>query len=260
MIKLTQEAIKDILSIVDRANLQELDINEDNFDDLCDNCFGNGVLYTDSGVSKGVLFLEDYPNLVVKIPFTCCADEDRECSYYSSEEDDETAWTQEYLDIGFDSAWQSLPDYLQDKLERRWDYCEVETLLFADAIDEGVSDFFAETVLIGFSHDHPVYVQKKARIYGEQSEYNDHELLFIRNAMETIKKEMVAYDNSLNVDDSFIAAPSEWIIDFYLYYGAKELVNLCHFIAETGIEDLHPDNVGYINHRPVITDYASFNS
>ena len=260
MIKRTKEAIKDILSIVDRANLQELDINEDNFEELCDNCYGNGVIKFDSGVSKGVLFLENYPDIVIKIPFTSCSDYDRSYSYRQIEEDGETGWTREYLDGHFDSAWQSLPDYLQDKLERHWDYCEVETLLFADAIDEGVSGFFAETVFIGFSHDHPVYVQEKARIYGGQSEYNGYELLFIRNGMETIKKEMVAYDNSLNVDDSLFAAPSEWIIDFYLYYGAEELIHLYRFITETGIEDLHFDNVGYINHRPVITDYASFNS
>ena len=267
MIKLTQKEIKDILSIVDRADLQGMNINEDNFYDLCDGCFGNGVLYTDSGVSKGVLFLEDYPNLVVKIPFTCCGDDDRAYSYHFSEKDGETTWIREYYDGSFDSAWQSLPDYLQDKLERQWDYCEVETLLFADAMDEGVSDFFAETLLIGYSNGHPVYVQEKARIFQGESEYDDYgeydpktSTAILKSRINMIKEEMANYDKSFHVDGIYFSAPRKWIVDFYLYYGVKEIIRLYNFISNTGIEDLHGENVGYINHRPVITDYASFNS
>lgn len=258
MIKLTQKEIKDILSIVDRANLQGTNINEDNFDDLCDDCFGNGVLYTDSGVSKGVLFLEDYPNIVVKIPFTTGGEE--YCRSYHTDADGDTYITYSRYSESFDFAWESLPDYLQDKLERQWDYCEVETLLFNDAIKENVSDFFAETLFIGFSNGHPIYVQEKARIFQGESEYNYYEGGWVRKSAEMVKKEMIAYDSSFTMDNIFFPAPLAWMVDFYLYYGIEELIRLYRFIDNTGIEDLHGENVGYINHRPVITDYASFNS
>jgi len=259
MVELTQKEIKDILSIVDRADLSDdADINEDNFEYIFDRCWGNGVYRFDSGVSKGVLFLDDYPNIVVKIPFT----ESGEGYYrsYYTDEDGNTCITYNSCSESFDSAWQSLPPRLEDKLVRNWDYCEVETILFDDACLNGVDAFFAETVLIGYSHGHPVYVQERARIYEGEAEYKEdekeQEAFHLYNE---IKAELKEY---LGIKDCQIRwrSPRKWIVDFYLYYGIKEVAALWKYLEDTGIEDLHSSNVGYINHRPVITDYASFNS
>lgn len=260
MVKLTQKEIKDILSIVDRADLSDdADINEDNFEYVFDRCWGNGVCRFDSGVSKGVLFLDDYPNIVVKIPFTGGSEEHYR-SYYTDENGD-ICITYNCYSESFDSAWQSLPSRLEDKLVRKWDYCEVEAILFDDACRNGVDAFFAETVFIGYSHGHPVYVQEKARIYEGEAEYKEDEKeeeAF--HLYREIKAELKAYLGIKDCQVMWMHSPSKWIVDFYLYYGIKEVAALWKYLEDTGIEDLHNSNVGYINHRPVITDYASFNS
>lgn len=260
MVKLTQKEIKDILSIVDRADLSDdANINKDNFECIFDKCWGNGVCRFDSGVSKGVLFLDDYPNIVVKIPFTGGGEK-----YYRSYYTDEDGGTcVSYIDYveSFDSAWQSLPPRLEDKLIRNWDYCEVETILFNDARKHNVDSFFAETIFIGYSHGHPVYVQEKARIYEGEAEYKEDEKeQEAFHLYQEIKAELKEYLDIKDCQIIWTHSPSEWIVDFYLYYGIKEVAALWKYLEDTGIEDLHFSNVGYINHRPVITDYASFNS
>ena len=263
MVELTQKEIKDILSIVDRADLSDdAYINEDNFEYIFDRCWGNGVCRFDSGVSKGVLFLDDYPNIVVKIPFTGGGEEYYR-SYYTNEDGD-TCITYNCCSESFDSAWQSLPSRLEDKLIRNWDYCEVETILFNDARKHSVDNFFAETIFIGYSHGHPVYVQEKARIYEGEPEYEEgmeeDEARRAFHLYHEIKAELKEYLDIKNCQIVWMHSPSKWVIDFYLYYGIKEVAALWKYLEDTGIEDLHASNVGYINHRPVITDYASFNS
>ena len=252
---------KYILSIIDKANLSdETHLNEDNFEYIFDNCWGNGIYSFDSGVSKGVLFLNEYPDIVVKIPFTEGTYSSYSRAYYT-DEDGNTCRTYNYSSSSFDSAWQSLPPRLEDKLLRYWDYCEVETILFEDAKQAGVDKFFAETVYIGDSHGHPVYIQEKARIYDGQAEYEENdESNEIHNFYNTIKAELKHYLQLKDSQIMWMHCPKEWIVDFYLYYGIEELAALWKYLEDTGIEDLHSSNVGYINHRPVITDYASFNS
>ena len=53
---------------------------------------------------------------------------------------------------------------------------------------------------------------------------------------------------------------AEWLCDFEEYYGEQKLYALMRFLQEFHIGDLHYDNFGYINDRPVITDYSDFQS
>jgi len=262
MIRLTQKEIKDILSIVERANISiDTHINEDNFEHIFDRCWGNGVWNFDAGVSKGVLFLNDYPDIVVKIPFS----EGGEASYrsYYTNEDGNTCCTYNLFNESFTSAGQSLPPRLEDKLVRNWDYCEVETILFEDACRAGVDSFFAETVLIGYCNGYPVYVQEKARIYEGESEYGyeqEYDSKGLQQLWAEIKKEVEECLQLNEFDYLWFGIAKEWLIDFYLYYGAEALGSFWEYLEDTCIDDLHCSNIGYINHRPVVTDYASFNS
>lgn len=41
-------------------------------------------------------------------------------------------------------------------------------------------------------------------------------------------------------------------------YGRKVCVNLCEFVRQYKINDLHRNNIGYINDRPVILDFSGY--
>lgn len=41
-------------------------------------------------------------------------------------------------------------------------------------------------------------------------------------------------------------------------YGKKVAKALCEFVQENGINDLHNENIGYKNNRPVILDFSGY--
>ena len=43
------------------------------------------------------------------------------------------------------------------------------------------------------------------------------------------------------------------------WYGENEIEKLLKFINDEKINDLHSGNLGYLNDRPVIVDYAGYN-
>lgn len=262
MIKLTRKDIENILSIINKTDLRYFnELNETNFEEAVDVYAMYDYLesYDITGASKGVLFLNDYPDLVVKIPFNCGAPYTVSVSINNSSMNT-SSYTYREVSDRFESAWQSLPKDLQNELNHDWDYCEVETILYDAAKEREVEEYFAETIYIGEVQGFPVYVQEKARIYNGESEYKWDFSLEEMQQYKEIKskvKEYLAYEEWESLD---LGMPTGWAIDFYLYYGLADLVELFLFLSNNCIDDLHSGNVGYINHVPVIIDYASFHS
>lgn len=278
--KITKQDKEKILSFFDRCSFSTNDeINEENFDIYIEDNFPKGELqWSSCGISKAVFSFVSFPNLVVKVPFNCsesgepeyrdtmdsygnwtCVPNSNSCSYFSH----------------FNSTRYSLPQELQSKVSREWDYCEVETILFRHAQKSAVESFFAETVFIGYisGTDYPVYVQELARIYDDVGDIDEDRrgaVLTDTNNRDAIYREFKYPVRDIVTDYFkqrgneelcwyFIDLPDDWAIDCYLYYSLEELYALCSFLRKAGISDLHHENVGYINHRPIITDYASFN-
>lgn len=242
MLNITMEIRKNILAKFDGVCLDGA-LTELNWEDVI---IGNmkGVPYrTASGVSRCVFMFPDFPNLVVKIPFTGSGTED----------EDEYDYNEPYEDFYCASFGCG-----EHKLKRKWDYCEAEITVYKDAVTSGVSDFFAETVCIGEIDNHPIYVQEIATIYYDvyfdyECEYSTEEKK--RNRSSIMEKS----NNSLSEDDCWIVGQT-WLAAFIEEYGITAAIDLITFLKSEGVDDLHSENLGFIDDKPVIVDYASFNS
>ena len=279
---ITDKNIKTILSYFKGINITaDDDINNDNYLDFFTFApdVQKKIKWTNSGVSKLVFNFSTFPDIVVKIPFTSysCSKTESRYTYIKTTDGHYIAVTNSayYLSESFENTYLSAPVGMEKEIQRCWDYCEVETLLYQYAEQHNSEQFLAETRLIGFigeDNDYPVYVQDIARIYDHCGElcYNLRNAYDINKSRKFYSLEEKSFDKMVedyfilqgkkNVIYTFYSLYKAWAIDFYLYYGLRELLQLCVFIANSGISDLHSENIGYINHRPALIDYASFNS
>lgn len=287
MVKLSEkdkEALLDIFAPSKYSISINDDINQDNYDNYIQYEYGT-IETENNGVSKAVYFPKAFPNIVVKIPLTSGPEEKywfSNGSYYTADGDATARHTQyeyEWRGERFSCTSDSIPSYLDIELKYDWNYCEIEEVLFKEAKKKGVGKFFAQTILIGDVNGYPVYVQERGRVFdlrderplsekekreGYQRQYSDiftmemqtnywHELI-------DIYKEYCKENHCRCRDYMLRQLPDMWLVDFYLYWGAKNLHKLLVFLDEYYIDDFHNENVGYINHIPVIIDYSSFHS
>lgn len=176
-----------------------------------------------NGISKACILLDDVP-YVLKIPF----------NFYEEEYD------RDWYDV------ESEPFSKANNDNRfYWDYCLSEVLNYRKAKKEGVNEFFCKTRLLGFVNEHPIYIQQRAvpffviREIERQSERSKRMIDYCR------RKDFGTFN-------------PVWQAEAFNYYGKKKFDKLMTFLDECGIYDLHTENVGYIDDRPVIFDYSDF--
>lgn len=253
MLQITNEMKKDILAKFDGVNLSG-NLTELNWEDVIKRNM-KGVPYkTASGVSKCVFMFRDFPNLVVKIPF----------SGYGTDIEEDLGSEEPYEDYS-NVDEEPYEDYSNAALGcgghallRDWDYCEAETTVYNDALRAGVADFFAETVYIGAIDNHPIYIQEIATIYANV--YYDYAGKYTREERREYRSKAVSASNSTITDDDCWIVNQTWFSELIEEYGAAAASKLIAFLIDEGVDDLHIDNLGFIDGKPVIVDYSSFNS
>ncbi len=222
-----------ILDSLDDCIFEEL--TTENFESLIfDYCnldfFANNFA---TGASKGVLFLKDDDSKVVKIPL----------SHYESEVwNDEGEGNWEYKVIPFHGASCSNGN--------SWDYCRLECDIYEKAKEAGLEKYFLKTQCIGSVNSHPIYTQEKA----------DNTLFEVKN---------YAYDGDFGLPelkkkhegiDIYMIDP-QWVYDFISFYGIDELVKLQDFLRENKLDrDLHSENIGYRDGKPILIDYSDYHN
>ena len=184
-----------------------------------------------TGASKVVLHFEE-TDFVIKVPFNgteepCCEDDGE---FYD-----------EYEFIPFSGTG----GYWDDN---RWDYCNVEVKRFQAALDEKVNECFLETKYIGSVNNYPIYAQKFAEIYC----YGDRDYEHSNKADDLNKTSSICSSHHVE------CFHTNWLTDVRKYYGEEFLLKLLCFIKNYRIRDLHSENFGYIDGRPIIIDYAGF--
>lgn len=242
MLQITNEMKEDILAKFDGVNLSGI-LTELNWEDVIEREMKGVPYQTASGVSKCVFMFRDFPNLVVKIPFSGCGT------------DIEEDWDNEKPYEDYSCAALGCGGHT---LQRNWDYCEAEVTVYNDALLAGVSDFFAETVYIGAIDNYPIYVQEIATIYADV--YYDYEGKYTREEKRAYRSKAVSASNSTITENDCWIVNQTWLSEFVEEYGAVAASNLIAFLRDEGVDDLHSENLGFIDGKPVIVDYSSFNS
>ena len=73
-----------------------------------------------------------------------------------------------------------------------------------------------------------------------------------------IDKEDYEKVNTLRKKYDFHSINDDWMLDFLIYYGEEMFKKLADFIFDENIYDLHNGNIGYLNGRPCLVDYSSY--
>lgn len=182
-----------------------------------------------NGATKSVIIPieEDY---VVKIPY----------SGYFTDYYNENTETRDYGYVDFVGANNTCND---------WDYCLREVEVYSLAKEFGVEQFFCKTELMGTVNNYPIYAQEKAVIWEYIRNYDDY--------LEEDKKEMrnILMQTAGGYSSAFLC----WLCDCMKWYGKAMITSFLEFLDDNYIRDLHSANLGYVNKRPVIVDYAGFN-
>jgi hypothetical protein len=130
-----------------------------------------------------------------------------------------------------------------------WDYCESETILYESAKKFKVEEFFLETEFVGFSCGYPIYKQEKGISFSASDRFS-----------AAITVEECSKAREMCSKSHIAQLPAKWVRDAIECYGEKRVKELLDFIYEEDIEDLHDDNLGYCNSKPIILDYSNFSS
>lgn len=173
----------------------------------------------ETGASKGVIVFHLY-DFVFKISFTTPNE-------YSYSYDNEGSPVGKHY-YGYDT-----------------NYCELETKIYDQACEEGLSEVFAEEYLIGNINGTQVYCQEKATQVGPK----------YLPAEETRTEEYKHFSESTRYMGTDVS--SSWLYDVFKAYGLSFVQNLINFI-EDNFNDCHNGNIGYINNKPVLIDYSGF--
>lgn len=211
----------------------------------------------DCGVSKGVLIFSDL-DFVVKIPFAGHFDyieshyEDRNGDWVNS------SYKTERTDASTcGRRWVEGEDYFENfsgaACENHWDYCEVEAIRYRHAEQANIAVLFAKTEWIGNVHKYPIYIQERCNMFQEESTSNQERY---KSRTKSDYEEV----NTLRNKYDFHSIDDNWVLDFLIYYGEEMFKKLADFIFNEDIYDLHNGNIGYINGRPCLVDYSSYNS
>lgn len=131
-----------------------------------------------------------------------------------------------------------------------WDYCNLETAIYQEAVKRGLGAYFAEEGVMGFLDDgHPVYYQQRCKILYDMEEYN------VRS--EEYKRRSVTSRAACDRIKAY-CFNEWWIADFIRIYGEEEFKRLSDFLDEMDIGDLRSANIGYYGDMPVLVDYSGF--
>lgn len=209
----------------------------------------------DCGVTKGVLIFSDL-NFVVKIPFAGSGGYVE--SHYENRYGD---WVDSRYETERTNAstcgrrWVEAEDCFEQfsgaDCENGWDYCEVEATRYCHAEQANVAILFAKTEWIGDIREYPIYIQERCQMFREESTSNQEKY-------QSRTKADYEKVNTLREKYDFHSINDDWMLDFLIYYGEEMFKKLADFIFNENIYDLHNGNIGYLNGRPCLVDYSSY--
>jgi len=146
----------------------------------------------------------------------------------------------------FDGAFEPEEDAYKE-LQGSWNYCQREEEIYNLAKEYHVAEFFAQVKQIDNFENYPIYLQPYANI-GSKSmislEDDARKVVKVRKFCEEM---------------GFYAFNTRWMADALEYYGFSKVKEFCFFMNKFYLnDDLHEENIGYIDNRPVLVDYGGY--
>lgn len=251
-VKLLVELFDNTITNFDRRTSSDAEDLEEALMNITDNKLSEEFEWIGaSGASKFVMVMQNKP-FVVKIPFTgsYCDDYDYcESQYCVYDSQGNSVWRP---NPNYDSNYDSYFEYECGE-DGGYDYCATEVSIYNTAKEQypGAELFLAETVRIGDD----MYVQQKATKIGGWGKVNNS---LSRDELNSIR------ESTSQKYKSAYRVPREWLVELVVYCTNNNLLSEMEaffaFLESESISDLHSNNVGFINDKPVLIDYSGFDS
>lgn len=129
----------------------------------------------------------------------------------------------------------------------KFDYARKENEIYTKAVAAGLEYYFPETKLLGIYGGRPFFIQQCAECveHAISSEWYER----LRSRYEEDEEE---YDPNELWDE--IDYLDDWERAMLLF-GNEDL---CNFLSDNGVNDLHEGNFGYVGDHIVIVDFSGF--
>lgn len=137
--------------------------------------------------------------------------------------------------------------------------CLREIQLYKIAKEAGLEMFFPATEFLGKIKETYFTIQQKIDFSVSDCSYN--KMNKYENICKTVKPKTIdkmRQGFKINNCDYNRILDSLWASMVISIYGKKLCKKLCNFIQENRINDLHNDNIGYLNDKPVLIDFAGY--
>lgn len=130
-------------------------------------------------------------------------------------------------------------------------YTEKEVKYYEDAVDEGLEDYFAEIHKGGNFDGVDYYVMEQVKCDEDRSSSEMYLAYCEKMDMDSEDEESV---------DEYCDQSSEEILYTFIenVYGEKVADRINDFCIDHDINDIHNGNIGYLNDKPIIIDYAGY--
>ncbi len=222
MFKEKEQEIQEIINALYDCDLEELPNEESVLEDCVIKPFVEKYHKSfdwSFGATKLVLIFKDL-NFVIKIPLLYCEGEELTGATYS---------------------------------EENWNYCKQESILSQKFTEKGLDFAIAKTEFLTDINGYSIYIQPYAEtlssLFDENSKnyhsYTDSDLELVKIMHRS------DYVKSMQLNMA-------WQADLLSMYGENKYLLFLEAIRDLKIYDLRDTNVGYIQNRPVLIDYASF--
>lgn len=195
------------------------------------------------GATKLVIFFNDLPDYIVKIPFQ------GSCQSYYDYDECKYAVDSSMLVPVDELCGAGLEGIITQ--DNPWDYCETEAKVYELAQENEIEDCFAGTFYLNDYYGYPIYVSEKIQETWYQGDGD-------KTTPKIHQSEKQAQDLSDKIRVDFYDL--NMIAILIEQYGYDKVNELMHFICNYDIRDLHSDNLGFdANGELKLIDYSGFN-
>lgn len=138
--------------------------------------------------------------------------------------------------------------------------CEREVELYEKAVELGLEKFFPRTKLFCCLGNVPIIIQEKVDFADcniPSEKYHKIERIARCEFHDKLCHKIMNYLRE-NADFRVRNISSRWLSACVRLYGKKTVFELEEFIINNRINDLHGNNVGWLNSKPVILDFSGY--
>ena len=130
---------------------------------------------------------------------------------------------------------------------------ERECEVYQKAIEKGIAFLFPQTEILCRINDVAIVIQRKVDYCHSNMSYEQENKLSYQ--CRTVNMDMV-----IKVDHNIYRSrvPRLWIKSLICIYGKKITKLFEEFTHEQEINDLHSNNVGYLNGKPIVLDFSGY--